>query len=93
MKQMPAAEFKASCLAVMDSVQATGEPVVVTKRGVPVVKLVPAGGKGDIFGFMAGEFRIVGDIESPLVPLDHWDVLRETNRGKTNKNAGKKSRK
>ena len=39
MKQMPAAEFKASCLAVMDKVQATGEPIVVTKRGVPVVKL------------------------------------------------------
>ena len=63
MKQMPAAEFKASCLAVMDNVQATGEPVVVTKRGVPVVKLVPAGGKDDIFGFMAGEFRIVGVLD------------------------------
>lgn len=93
MKQMPAAEFKASCLAVMDNVQATGEPVVVTKRGVPVVKLVPAGGKDDIFGFMAGEFRIVGDIESPVVPLDHWDVLRETKRGKTNRPAGKKGKK
>jgi prevent-host-death family protein len=79
MKQIPAGEFKASCLAVMDKVRATGEPVVITKRGVPVVKLVPAERQSDIFGFMAGEFRIAGDIESPVVPLDQWEVLRETN--------------
>jgi len=79
MKQIRAGEFKASCLAVMDEVQATGEPVVVTKRGVPVVKLVPVRGQNEIFGFMAGEFRIAGDIESPAVPLDQWEVLRETN--------------
>lgn len=83
MKQIPAGEFKASCLSVMDKVQATGEPVVITKRGVPVVKLIPADRQNDIFGFMAGEFRIVGDIESPVVPLDQWEVLRETSGKKT----------
>jgi hypothetical protein len=32
-----------------------------------VVQVVPiASGKGDVFGFMAGEFKIVGDIESPV---------------------------
>ena len=93
MKQIPAGEFKASCLAVMDNVQATGEPIMVTKRGVPVVKLVPAGGKDDIFGFMAGEFRIVGDIESPVVPLDHWNVLRETKREPNKTRKSKKGKK
>ena len=43
MKQMPAGAFKARCLSVMKQVQATGEPVVVTKRGVPVVKVVVPG--------------------------------------------------
>jgi len=57
----------------MDKVQATGEPVVITKRGVPVV-LMPAAGKSDIFDFMVGEFRITGDIESPVVPLAQWKV-------------------
>jgi prevent-host-death family protein len=38
---MPAGEFKAKCLAVMDEVQASGEPVVLTKRGKPVARLVP----------------------------------------------------
>jgi len=41
MKQMRASDFKARCLSVMNDVQATGEPVIVTKRGKPVVKSFP----------------------------------------------------
>jgi prevent-host-death family protein len=67
MKQIHASAFKALCLAVMKKVQATGEPVMVTKRGAPLVKVVPvATGRTDLFGFMAGEFDIVGDVESPV---------------------------
>jgi prevent-host-death family protein len=78
MKQMPAGKFKARCLSVMDDVNATGEPVVITKRGTPVAKVVPvASRKQDLFGFMAGEFKIVGDIESAVVPLARWEVLRK----------------
>jgi hypothetical protein len=56
-----------SRLAVMKTVQATGEPVIVTKRGTPVVKIVPARSeKNDVFGFMMGKVMIVGDIESPI---------------------------
>jgi len=70
MKQMRASAFKARCLTVMKEIQATGEPVVVTKRGTPVVKVVPVvPEKSELFGFMAGEFKIVGDIESPVAPL------------------------
>ena len=29
--------------------------------------------KDDIFGFMAGKFEIVGDIESPLEDWKYWD--------------------
>jgi antitoxin (DNA-binding transcriptional repressor) of toxin-antitoxin stability system len=64
---MAAGTFKARCLKVIEGVQATGEPVVNTERGAPVVQVVPIpSGKGDVFGFMAGEFKIVGDIESPV---------------------------
>jgi prevent-host-death family protein len=78
MKQMRASAFKARCLAVMDDVQATGEPVIVTKRGKPVVKVIPIKPeKDDIFGFMAGEFEIVGDIESPVVPLSAWKIMKK----------------
>ncbi len=78
MKRMQASAFKAKCLTVMNDVQATGEPVIVTKRGKPVVKVIPAEPeKGDILGFMAGEFEIVGDIESPVVPPSHWKIMKK----------------
>lgn len=78
MKQIRASVFKARCLKIMNEIQSTGEPVVVTKRGAPVVKVVPAGSEpADLFGFMSGEFTIVGDIESPVVPLKDWEVLKK----------------
>jgi prevent-host-death family protein len=68
MKQMRASTFKARCLAVMDDVQSSDEPVIVTKRGSPVVKVIPVQATdGELFGFMAGKFKVIGDIESPLV--------------------------
>jgi prevent-host-death family protein len=77
MKQMRASAFKARCLKVMKDVQATGEPVLVTKRGTPMVKVVRAESEeGDVFGFMAGEFRITGDVERPVTPLAHWKVMK-----------------
>jgi prevent-host-death family protein len=78
MKQMRASAFKARCLTVMKDVQATGEPVIVTRRGTPVVKVVPVeSNESDLFGFMAGEFKIVGDVESPVIPLKHWEVMKK----------------
>ncbi len=78
MKRVAAGVFKARCLAVMKQVQATGEPVLITKRGMPVVKVVPvASENGDVFGFMAGEFKIVGDIEAPVVPLKQWEIMKK----------------
>ena len=74
MKQMPAGEFKARCLAVMDQVLQSGEPVVITKHGKPVAKLVPAQNHADdIFGYMAGKVKVVGDIVGPVTPLEDWE--------------------
>ena len=76
MKQMPVGAFKARCLAVMKTVQATGEPVVLTRRGEPIAKVVPVDrAKNDIFGFMIGKVKIVGDIESPI-PVE-WEVTKK----------------
>lgn len=75
---MQAGDFKARCLATINNVRATGEPVLVTKRGQPWVRVIPAAvDTDDIFGFMAGEFEILGDIESPVVPLKDWKILRK----------------
>jgi prevent-host-death family protein len=80
MKQMAAGTFKAQCLAIMDEVQATGEPVVITKRGIPVAKIVSAGTATNIVGSMVDDFKIVGDIEAPAVPLRNWSAARGRKR-------------
>ena len=66
-KEMPAGEFKARCLQVMDQVNRTKTPVIITKRGKRIAKLVPVESEQtDPFGCMKGSARIVGDIIAPI---------------------------
>ena len=72
MKEMPAGQFKAQCLAVMDQVQDSGEPVLITKHGKPVAKLIPIPtNEDDIFGYMTGKAKIVGDVMNST-PAEDW---------------------
>jgi prevent-host-death family protein len=41
MKSIAAGQFKNHCLKLLDDVAETRTPVVITKRGRPVAKLVP----------------------------------------------------
>ncbi len=76
MKKMAAGSFKVHCLAVMDEVQAKREAVLITKRGKPVAKLVPADKEtDDIFGFLAGKGRVTGDVVSPVFSPEEWGDL------------------
>jgi prevent-host-death family protein len=77
MKTIAAAEFKARCLKVMEEVRAKREPVMITKKGRPVAKLVPAGEPAqDVFGCLTGTLEIVGDVEAPALPPEAWNALR-----------------
>jgi antitoxin (DNA-binding transcriptional repressor) of toxin-antitoxin stability system len=76
MKKMAAGSFKVHCLAVMDEVQSKRESVLITKRGKPVAKLVPADpDTDDIFGFFKGKGTITGDVVSPALTLKEWGNL------------------
>ena len=80
MRTMAAGKFKATCLAVMDEVQAKREPVLLTKNGKPVAKLVPLElaeqqDPLDAFRF-PGKVEILGDIISPVTDLEDWDALK-----------------
>lgn len=72
---MSASEFKAHCLAVLDRVAESGLPLVVTKRGRPVVRVVPlglAGGPPDLLGSVSYERE-----EDLLAPVgDEWEAER-----------------
>ncbi len=85
-RTIAAGEFKAKCLRIMDEVNETGMSLVVTKRGQPVVKLVPiANGKDkpkkkdDFFGRLKGIIEIVGDPDDlirPAYALEEYDMFK-----------------
>jgi prevent-host-death family protein len=74
MQKIPAGQFKAQCLALMDHVAESGQPLMVTKHGKPVALVIRVESRDDeIFGFLAGKGRIVGDIEN-TIPLSDWNL-------------------
>jgi len=76
MRTMPAGEFKARCLRVMEEVKKYRIPVVITKKGRAVAKLVSLDAPAtDVFGCMAGTARIVGDVEAPVLAPAAWKVV------------------
>jgi prevent-host-death family protein len=80
MRTMAAGKFKATCLAVLDEVQAKREPVVVTKNGKAVAKLVPIDlpeEQDPLDAFYFGKIEILGDILSPLYTDDEYEEFFE----------------
>jgi prevent-host-death family protein len=75
MKTIPAGEFKTHCLRIMDEVNKRRQPVLITKKGVAVAKLVPVETtEHDVVGCLEGVMEIVGDVEAPLVPSQAWEA-------------------
>jgi prevent-host-death family protein len=71
-KQIAAGRFKAECLALLDQVAETGEPLVVTKRGRPVAEVVPV--RAATRASLRGSVTVHGDLVAPV--LGPWDVDR-----------------
>lgn len=75
-----ASKFKATCLSVISGVKRTGRPVTITRFGRPVARVVPfepSRPKRRVLGAYQGQAEIVGDIMSPVLPLEAWDVFRK----------------
>ena len=74
MRDLGAAEFKAKCLAILDEVARTGEPVLIRKRGRPVARLVPVTDveQGYPQDSLLGTVRIMGDVVAPALSSDEW---------------------
>jgi prevent-host-death family protein len=79
MRKVPATEFKAKCLELMDRVAERRESFLITKRGKPVAKMGPVdrAPKDSIFGWLRGKAWIKGDILSPVVPPEAWEAVEE----------------
>ncbi|MCY3844497.1 MAG: type II toxin-antitoxin system Phd/YefM family antitoxin [Acidobacteria bacterium] len=78
METIKASDFKARCLAILDRVQATGEPVLITKRGRPVAELSPVRQTGPEYPQtqLKGTVTVLGDVVGPAVPEEVWEALR-----------------
>ena len=74
--QVNATEFKARCLAFLDDVAATGEPLTITKRGKVLARLVPAVDEAPACPQLElmGTVEILGDITSPVLPTEDWTL-------------------
>lgn len=71
---IPAAAFKAECLKLMDQVEKTREPIIITKHGRPVAQLAPVPpGPRSLFGYMKDTVKITGDVVSPVA--GDWSAL------------------
>lgn len=66
--QISATEFKAKCLKLIDQVHDTGEPLVITKHGKPVVEVRPSSiGRADVFDKLQGSVVEYADPFTPSV--------------------------
>jgi prevent-host-death family protein len=73
-------KFKATCLAVLDSVKRTGRPVLVTRHGKPMAVIdppPPPKKRESWIGSFKDKGKITGDIIAPVLPEKTWHVLNE----------------
>ena len=76
---MAISKFKATCLAVLERVRRTGEPILITRFGEPVAEIVPPRSEPAAeswLGVMATRGRVVGDVISPAGDPSEWEALR-----------------
>lgn len=75
MTTIAAGEFKARCLQMLDEVKSSREPLVVTKFGKPVAKVVPMPPALPLRGALKGSVLFEADIISPLET--EWEAAQE----------------
>ncbi len=72
-EEMKAGKFKAECLKIMELVKKTGRKIVITKRNVPIAKLVPIEEEErKAFGKLKGTIHFKGDVISSMDEV--WDA-------------------
>lgn len=79
MKQVSISEFKAKCLALLEMVRRTRQPIRITRHGKPVAEVVPPTALQDRASWIGSmkDSKIIGDIISPASDQDEWEALRD----------------
>jgi antitoxin (DNA-binding transcriptional repressor) of toxin-antitoxin stability system len=73
-------KFKATCLARLDKVKRTGQPLLITRKGEPIAEVKPPPPPKvpkTWIGSLRSTGRIVGDIVTPAAAENEWEALRK----------------
>lgn len=76
-KRIGAAQFKASCLRIIDEVNQNGQTVTITKRGNPVARLTPIEPdmtRRSIIGALKGSVLRYDDPYAPASDPSDWNA-------------------
>ena len=78
MERIPISKFKATYLAVLNRVAETRKPVLATRSGKPIAKIVPpaSSAAGSWLGSMKGSVAIHGELNAPASERSDWEALR-----------------
>jgi prevent-host-death family protein len=75
-----ATDFKAKCLALIEEMNLTKVPIVVTKRGKPVAEMYPARSEAEagkpFIGSMKGTVLRYDDPFAPAIDPGEWNALK-----------------
>jgi len=78
MEEIAISKFKATCLAVLEKVKKTGQPILVTRFGHPVAQITPPVSKrAPKLGTGVGSITILGDIVGPISDISDWEAARD----------------
>jgi prevent-host-death family protein len=85
MEEIAISKFKATCLAVLDKVKKTGQPVLVTRFGQPIAQILPpeVPKRTPRFGTGIGSITILGDIVGPISDISDWEAARDSDEEET----------
>ena len=64
-------------MGLLEEVARTGEPLVITKRGKPLARVIPTGASEVRYlqQSLAGTVTILGDVMDPVLPPQAWSAL------------------
>lgn len=77
MKIITVTEFKAKYFELLQQVQDSGEPMLVTHRGQPMARIEPVGrtsGEKSRLGLLKGRLQIHGELVEAS-STDDWEML------------------
>lgn len=86
MKEIAISKFKATCLAVLERVRRTGQPILVTRFGQPIVKITPPETEKRVPRLGRGADRLVisGDIVGPIGDESDWEAAQDPDDAEKN---------